>query len=246
MAVDPFLELFTTLFGWQWYGIIWDALTDTGIVYIPFVMILLTRWKDDARGGSYGNVHDIALRSIEIEFLRRGVRGPDRRSTGRGPQCHGDQLHTLGHAERPNTRDRHPALPDSSYGSAGAFSGAPASVNIPVWWYAVLSLTKGSTMPSLPACPDSVGIREVQQQGTTGDRQRSGRAQRPASFITTASSRSLEVPARQTNQCRDHNPLNEYGADDPTGWDRMYRLLYYPNMRSASRITGWPTKRHET
>ena len=42
MAVDSYLELFTTLFGWRWYGIIWDALTDTGIVYIPFVMILLT------------------------------------------------------------------------------------------------------------------------------------------------------------------------------------------------------------
>ena len=44
-----------------------------GIVYIPFVMILLTCWKGR---GSYGNVHDIALRSSRDRVLRRRVRGP--------------------------------------------------------------------------------------------------------------------------------------------------------------------------
>ena len=42
--------------------------------------------------------------------------------------------------------------------------GAPASVNIPVWWYAVLSLTKGINHAIVTGMPGSVGIREVQQQ----------------------------------------------------------------------------------
>ena len=34
------------------------------------------------------------------------------------------------------------ARTQSTYGSTG-FTGSPAAVNIPVWWYAVLSMTSG-------------------------------------------------------------------------------------------------------
>ncbi len=161
MAVDSYLELFTTLFGWQWYGIIWDALTDTGIVYIPFVMILLTRWKDAARGGSFGNVHDIALRSIEIEFYVAVFV-----ALIAGPPAVGLSATAMSYTPSPTLNDptpatATPALPDSSYGSAGAFSGTPASVNVPVWWYAILSLSKGINHAIVTGMPDSVGIREV-------------------------------------------------------------------------------------
>ena len=37
MTVDSYLELFTTLFGWTFYGILWDVLVGTGIVYLPFL-----------------------------------------------------------------------------------------------------------------------------------------------------------------------------------------------------------------
>ena len=36
MSVDSYLELFTSLFGWTFYGILWDVLVTTGIVYLPF------------------------------------------------------------------------------------------------------------------------------------------------------------------------------------------------------------------
>jgi hypothetical protein len=35
MAVDSYLELFTTLFGWRLYNVLWDVLTETGLVYRP-------------------------------------------------------------------------------------------------------------------------------------------------------------------------------------------------------------------
>ena len=34
MTVDSYLELFTTLFGWTFYGILWDVLVGTGIVFL--------------------------------------------------------------------------------------------------------------------------------------------------------------------------------------------------------------------
>ena len=39
MTVDSYLELFTTLFGWTFYGILWDVLVGTGIVFLPFLGI---------------------------------------------------------------------------------------------------------------------------------------------------------------------------------------------------------------
>ena len=35
MSVDSYLELFTTLFGWSFYGVLWDALVATGISRPP-------------------------------------------------------------------------------------------------------------------------------------------------------------------------------------------------------------------
>ena len=242
MAVDSYLELFTTLFGWQWYGIIWDALTDTGIVYIPFVMILLTRWKDAARGGSYGNVHDIALRSIEIEFYVAVFV-----ALIAGPPAVGLSANAISYTPSATLNDpapatATPALPDSSFGSAGAFSGAPASVNIPVWWYAVLSLTKGINHAIVTGMPDSIGIREVQQQAQLATVSDPVVRAEASQFYN-----DCFVPAR-SKYLRDKPTsaaitalLNEYGADDPD-WmgSHVYRSLYYPNMRSASRVTGWP------
>jgi hypothetical protein len=51
MSVDSYLELFTSLFGWAFYGILWDVLVSTGIVYLPFLGILIDNWREPAQGG---------------------------------------------------------------------------------------------------------------------------------------------------------------------------------------------------
>jgi hypothetical protein len=48
MTVDSYLELFTTLFGWTFYGILWDVLVGTGIVFLPFLGILIDNWREPA------------------------------------------------------------------------------------------------------------------------------------------------------------------------------------------------------
>ena len=54
MSVDSYLELFTSLFGWTFYGILWDVLVSTGIVYLPFLGILIDNWREPAQGGEVG------------------------------------------------------------------------------------------------------------------------------------------------------------------------------------------------
>ena len=67
MTVDSYLELFTTLFGWTFYGVLWDVLVTTGIVYLPFLGILIDNWREPAEGGQFGTVTGLSLRRMEIE-----------------------------------------------------------------------------------------------------------------------------------------------------------------------------------
>ena len=69
MSVDSYLELFTTLFGWTFYGILWDVLVGTGIVFLPFLGILIDNWREPAEGGEFGTVTGLSLRRMEIELF---------------------------------------------------------------------------------------------------------------------------------------------------------------------------------
>ena len=69
MSVDSYLELFTTLFGWAFYGVLWDVLVGTGIVYLPFLGILIDNWREPAEGGEFGTVTGLSLRRMELELF---------------------------------------------------------------------------------------------------------------------------------------------------------------------------------
>lgn len=246
MAVDSYLELFTTLFGWQWYGVIWDVLSDTGIIYIPFAVMIIETWRKAARGGSYGNVHDLALRSLEIEFyvaiFVALIAGPP--TVTLAPSA-------LRYQPAPTLTNPHPttatpSAPQSNYGTAGAFSGAPSSVKIPVWWYTVLSLSKGFNHAILAGIPDATGIRQVQQQATlttiTDPKVREEAAQFYAECFVPARSKYLrDKPSSSTIT----DLLDEYGKDDPD-WmgSHVLRATYYANMRSMRQVAGWPYDSH--
>ena len=153
---------------------------------------------------------------------------PDRRPPAVGLSANAIS-YALGHAERPGTRDRHTGAAGFSFGSAGAFSGAPASVNIPVWWYAVLSLTKGINHAIVTGMPDSVGIREVQQQAQLATVSDPVVRAEASQFYN-----DCFVPAR-SKYLRDKPTsaaitalLNEYGADDPDWMGSHVSLALLP------------------
>ncbi len=69
MTLDSYLELFTTLFGWAFYGVLWDVLVGTGIVYLLFLGILIDNWREPAQGGEFGTVTGLSLRRMEIDLF---------------------------------------------------------------------------------------------------------------------------------------------------------------------------------
>ena len=72
MSVDSYLELFTSLFGWAFYGILWDVLVGTGIVYLPFLGILIDNWREPAQGGEVGLNTSNCDGSVPTKYLWDG------------------------------------------------------------------------------------------------------------------------------------------------------------------------------
>ena len=245
MSVDSYLELFTTLFGWAFYGVLWDVLVGTGIVYLPFLGILIDNWRDPAEGGEFGTVTGLSLRRMEIElFVALWVVVLAGQPAALTPL----DASTLRYEPPPTLAAPTPttatvAAPRSTYGAAG-FAGSPGSVNLPVWWYAVLAMSSGFNHAVIAGLPTANDLRTYEQQ---------------ARLVTIADPRVRQethdffsacyVPARSKYQAeRPATPavsgiLTTYGEDDPD-WmgSHVYRDTagFYDTLRPTQPIPGWP------
>ncbi len=46
MNVGSYLEIYTTMFGWSFYNTLYELFNVTGILYLPFLMVLYKNWRD--------------------------------------------------------------------------------------------------------------------------------------------------------------------------------------------------------
>ena len=245
MSVDSYLELFTTLFGWTLYGILWDALVSTGIVYLPFLGILIDNWREPAQGGEVGHASGLSLRRMEIDmFMALLVVVLAGQPAVLTPLNAG----TLSYVPPPTLLDAAPptatiASAQSTYGSTG-FTGAAATVNIPAWWYAVMAMSSGFGHAVVEGLPTTSDMRSFEQQARLATIADPRLRQEVSDFfsqcyIPTRSKYQSERPATAAIAAL----LTTYGADDPD-WmgSHVYRDTsgYYDTLRPANQITGWP------
>tara|TARA_R110002096_G_scaffold348189_7_gene541464 strand:- start:8147 stop:9718 length:1572 start_codon:yes stop_codon:yes gene_type:complete len=244
VTVDSYLELFTTLFGWAFYGILWDVLLGTGIVFLPFLGILIDNWREPAEGGEFGTVTGLSLRRMELELfvalLVVVLAGQPAALTPLNAAA-------LEYTPPPTLIDPTPsaatvAAPQSTYGSSG-FTGSPATVNIPVWWYAVLSMTSGFNHAVVEGLPSAADMRTFEQQARLATIADPRLRQEVSDFFS-----QCYIPARSKYQAqRPSTPaistlLTTHGQDDPD-WmgSHVYRNTagYYDTLRPTTQITGW-------
>lgn len=244
MNVDSYLELFTTLFGWTFYGILWDVLVGTGIVFLPFLGILIDNWREPAEGGEFGTVTGLSLRRMEIElFIALLVVV----LAGQPAELTALNAATLTYTPPPTLTNPEPisatiAAPQSTYGSSG-FSGSPETVNLPIWWYAVLAASSGINHAVIEGLPSAADMRTYEQQArlaTIADPRLRQEVSQFFSecFIPTRSKYQAEQPTSAAIAAL----LETYGPDDPD-WlgSHVYRETpgFYDTLRPSSSITGW-------
>ncbi len=244
MSVDSYLELFTMLFGWTFYGILWDVLLGTGIVFLPFLGILIDNWREPAEGGEFGTVTGLSLRRMELEmFIALLVVVLAGQPAALTPL----NASSLNYMPPPTLINPTPptatvAVPQSTYGSTG-FTGSSTTVNIPVWWYAVLSMTSGFNHAVVEGLPSAADMRTYEQQARLATIADPRLRQEVSDFFS-----QCHIPARSKYQAERPSTaaisalLTTYGPDDPD-WmgSHVYRNTpdYYDTMRPTTQIAGW-------
>lgn len=244
MSVDSYLELFTSLFGWTFYGILWDVLVSTGIVFLPFLGILIDNWREPAQGGEVGHASGLSLRRMEVElFIALLVVVLAGQPAALTPL----NAATLSYSPPPTLLEPTPATatvaaPQSTYGANG-FTGTAATVNVPVWWYGVIALSSGLNHAIVEGLPTVSDMRTFEQQAHLATIADPRVKQEVSDFYT-----QCYIPARSKYQAErpDTAAINAilatHGADDPD-WmgSHVYRDIpgYYDTLRPANQITGW-------
>ena len=244
MNVDSYLELFTTLFGWAFYGVLWDVLVGTGIVYLPFLGILIDNWREPAEGGEFGTVTGLSLRRMEIElFIALLVVV----LAGQPAALTALNAATLSYTPPPTLTNPQPnsatvAASQSTYGTTG-FTGSPETVNLPIWWYAVLAASSGINHAVIEGLPSAADMRTYEQQARLATIVDPRLRQEVSQFFS-----QCYIPTRSKYQAEQPTSaaitglLETYGSGDPD-WlgSHVYRETpgYYDTLRPSSSVAGW-------
>lgn len=244
MSVDSYLELYSTMFGWMFYGVMWDVLVATGIVYLPFLGILIDYWREPASESPHRISTGISLRKIEQEMLVAlivvVIAGQPVSFT---PLVATD----LSYTPPPTISNPNPPAVDfgsseSTFGTQG-FAGADARVDVPMWWYAVMAFTSGFTHAVIEGMPRANEIRHAAQLVRLATIEDPRLRKEVANFFS-----SCYVPARskflreRPSTAAIDSILSRYGHAD-TDWigSHVYRDTtgYYDTFRAAKPVQGW-------
>jgi hypothetical protein len=158
MTANSFLEYFLVLFGWVLNNALWNILTSTGLFALPLVFKAMGIWlKVREEGADEGNKGVLAVPRIEnalyvafcvmlfccIPLIPVDI-STIKFDSSRAQQC-GVSV---------------PAPQDSGYkGLVNDFNGQTAEV--PVWWYLLHVISKGTTQAMVASIPCGTQLRQL-------------------------------------------------------------------------------------
>ena len=157
IGVSSYPELFTTLLGWQQYQNIWDILTETGLVFIPFIWMIIKNTSEPFLSQEAKSAYTISLRRVEysmatmiltIMIACQPMITVDPQVLHFNPMCN-------------QNVDAVPGQSGTTYDKA--FGNLP-TVKVPLWWYALMGISHGVTAAATVELGCPVNLREVEMQ----------------------------------------------------------------------------------
>ena len=226
MTVTSYLELYTTLLGWQQFENLWGILTSTGLVFLPFLFIII-------EGFISAPSPVAALRDAEIKIAfaltavvlaAQPVLELDPAVVHYRPLC--------------TETEYSPGNTDTTYDDA--FVIPQSTVSVPIWWYGTLALASGGTYAAVLGLDCQTDFRklviELDKQRITD----------PVLFNEVAQFiKDCFVPARSTyyrEQTDVQALLDKYGVYDPESFlSKVYRDTpgFYDRRRATTPVSGW-------
>ena len=170
ITFDSPLSLFTTLFGWQFYNIVWDVLVGTGIAFIPFLALLISTIVDTRTEGDLTeSLSKVALSRLETQLLIMliviGFAGTPTPLTS----FQHNNIQARPYAKTvsdPTPATVTPAASGSTYDAvfgcpAGDVSCTGTDISVPAWWYGVIAFSEGFNRAVIAGMPPIEGLRDV-------------------------------------------------------------------------------------
>lgn len=252
MSVDSPLALYTTLFGWQFYGAIWDALVGSGIAFLPFLGLLIENVVETRSDGDLTEARPrVAVVRMETELLVMlfvvMVAAVPAEVTALGPTTvRWSPLPTVLEPTPLIDVDAHDTGDSVTYGKAGSgfecYPGSPHpgctgadEVQVPVWWYLVQATSQGLNRAIIAQIPNVQNIRDVDAVARLLNIGDPALRAESSDFYT-----QCYIPARSTYDAE----KPDLGTTPPqdTQWmgSRFYLSTYYPTIRSTEPVAGFP------
>ena len=139
MDVNSNINLFTTILGWQFYGVLWSVIVQTGLVFLPIFTMIISTLSDARSSGSLFTVNvDSALSGLEVKvFTLLLVLLVGAAPTAGTSVTSGD--FTFDGAVVGDTNTAY----DDTFGASTLITGT--TVPVPAWWLLVMRLSNGVT-----------------------------------------------------------------------------------------------------
>jgi hypothetical protein len=239
IGVQSYPELYTLLLGWALYDKLWALLTETGIAYLPFIGLILKNIAQSYMAQGHAAAGQ-ALRSMEMNLLAMLLLI----FFGTAPLAPLN-VHTVSYSplcEKEKTY--HPGATGTTYDKA--FAVPTGDITVPLWWYAVLSVSEGITSAAntlLGCVPDlrkmvtevdMTQITDVQVKLQLQDFQTMCYAKAKMQFFKDTQENKTE------NTALIQDNIKKFGIED-TEWMGSHALnaVYYPHLQATRPVPGF-------
>lgn len=263
MQLDSYLEIFTTMYGWAFANIIGEALTATGLVIVPFVLIVFNAWKEAKISGTADNGVVALIDSVSTQLVI---------SLFVFSVCFATTPLTslmnvnLSYTPPATSANPNPQTASRDTGTGTTFDSALANASdgtlstsgnlsyVPAWWFSVMSISSGMNSSIRAGLTNgSSDFRAVEEMARTATIEDPQLLQSIHKFysqcFTPARSRFLSLwPSAEistSGQAIIAPGNTDYGPAD-VDWmgSQLFRTEpgFYQDMRSSSPIAGFPVK----
>jgi hypothetical protein len=245
LATQSYAELYTTLIGWQVYNQLWEIVTQTGLVFVPFITMLVQHLAEPYQSQEAKEAYLISLRRVEINFLGMVLVVVF--------ACQPFFYLSPAHLQFELNCNEQAAHIIHTPGNTGttydqAFP-TPTETRVPIWWYVVMSISQGITSEAKAKLGCQPKLREMITQvdltQITDPTLRSEVTQFqqqcfiPARYRFLESKRTLSSNAFQQ---RFASYLNQYGESD-TEWLGSHTFNditgFYDTLYATQPIPGF-------
>ncbi|GKS87275.1 conjugal transfer protein TraG N-terminal domain-containing protein [Acidovorax sp. SUPP1855] len=259
MQLDSYLEIFTTMYGWAFGNIIGEVITGTGLIIVPFAVILFNAWREAKEQGlesagvlplleSVGTQIIVALFVMSLCFATTPITSLSSVNLSYMPSATPQEPNPTMVSRNGGTGSGYDAAMKDA--SDGTMSTAGNLSQVPAWWFSTMAISSGINSAV------RAGIRSGDSQiRMVEDMARTATIQDP--HVLNAVQRFYSecfVPARSKYLASNRATLTangqslialsnrEYGPTD-VDWigSQLFRTEpgYYADMRSYNPVPGF-------